>query len=66
MVAVALAAGASLSGCAGISDFGGASAPYQVAGPVVANSHAHFDQDCAGNVTGFVDSCSGFARYNGP
>ena len=67
MVAVALAAAASLGGCAGTSDFAGANAPYQIAGPVVANGPAHPDsQGCSGGISGFVDTCSGFARYYGP
>ena len=67
MVAVALAAAASLGGCASTSEFAGASTPYQVAGPVVAKTPAQLNsQSCAGGVSGFVDDCSGFPRYYGP
>ena len=74
LLAVALATAASLGGCASASDVGGGfpteaseTAPYQVAGPVVAKTPAHTQyQSCSGGVSGFVDDCSGFGRYYGP
>ena len=65
MVAVALAAAASLGGCAGASDFAGASAPYQVAGPVVDKAPVQ-NQGCVYSTLSFVDDCSPFPHYYGP
>ena len=69
-MAVALVASLGLSGCAntsGLEASSGSTAPYQVAGKTVANGPVRNGyQACAGGSTGFVDDCSGIARYNGP
>ena len=67
IVAAALVAAASLGGCAGSSGFAGATAPYQVAGPVVDHPSAQpSNQDCGVSLPGFADTCSAFPHYDGP
>ena len=67
---VALVASIGLGGCAGTSGSEASldsTTPYQVAGKMVANGPARSGyQACAGGASGFVDDCSGFARYYGP
>lgn len=65
-IAAALAAAAGLGGCASTSDFAGAPAPYQVAGPVVAKTPVQSAYRGCDGGAGFADSCSGFPHYYGP
>ncbi len=64
--ALTLAAMVGVSGCAGLSDAStpSANAPYQVAGQAQnrATAHVRSDYYCDGGQSGFVDSCSPFAR----
>ena len=62
----ALGAMVALSGCAGLTEASNRpDAPYQVAGPVVrrpVTPAVTLSYDCDGAVSGFVNSCDGFAR----